>query len=297
MKDIQTIQLALSIAVAIIMLGMGLSLTIGDFIRIKKQPTAVLVGLTNQLILLPIIGYMLIIFLGLKAEVAVGLMLIAACPGGPVSNLYCNLARGDVALSITLTALTSMITVFTIPLVVNQALVLFMDTRDIVPINFWQTVFKILMVTVVPVSIGMILYNYFPALAVKMEKPVKIVSSILLGSIITGAFVANKEELLDALPYVGSATLALNVITMAVGFFIGRLFKLNYKERVCISVECGIQNGALALFIGSMGVMANYPGVLMAPAVYGILMFFTGAIFAAIANYFRPKENDDRLVK
>lgn len=289
MKDIQTIQLALSIAVGIIMLGMGLSLTIADFLRIKKQPKAVLVGLTNQLILLPIIGYTLAVLLGLRTEIAVGLMLIAACPGGPVSNLYCNLARGDLALSITLTAITSMITVFTIPVVVNQALVLFMDTQHVVQIDFWQTVFKILMVTIVPVSIGMTLYNYFPAFATKMEKPVKIVSSILLGTIITGAFIANKDELMDALPYVGSATLALNVITMAFGFFSGRLFKLNYKERVSISVECGIQNGALALFIGSLGVMANYPGVLLAPAVYGILMFFTGAIFAAVVNYFRPK--------
>ncbi|PCH93595.1 MAG: bile acid:sodium symporter [Bacteroidetes bacterium] len=290
MKDIQTIQLALSIAVAIIMLGMGLSLTINDFLRIKKQPKAVLIGLVNQLVLLPFIGYTLAVLLGLQAEIAVGLMLIAACPGGPVSNLYCNLARGDLALSITLTALTSLITVFTIPIVVNQALLLFMETEHVVQIDFWQTVFKILMVTIVPVSVGMVVYHYFPAVATKMEKPVKIVSSILLGVIITGAFIANKDELLDALPFVGTATLALNVITMAIGFFSGRLFKLNYKERVSISVECGIQNGALALFIGSLGVMANYPGVLLAPAVYGILMFFTGAIFAAVVNFFRPKD-------
>jgi len=290
MKDIQTIQLSLSIAVGIIMLGMGLSLTLRDFTRIKDQPKAVLVGLVNQLLLLPFIGLGLAYLFGLEKEVAVGLMLIAACPGGPVSNLISNLARGDLALSITLTAITSMITVFTIPIVVNYALVHFMDGGDEIRIDFWETVFKILMVTIVPVSIGMTLYKYFPKAALKMQNPVKIISATLLAILITGAFIANKEQLMDALPKVGPATLGLNVVTMALGFFSGRWFKLQYKERVSISVECGIQNGALALFIGSMGVMGNYSAVLMAPAVYGILMFFTGGIFAAIVNYTRPKD-------
>jgi len=289
MKDIQTIQLSLSIAVGIIMLGMGLSLTLRDFTRIKDYPKAVLVGLFCQLLILPFIGFSICYLFGLRNEVAVGLMLIAACPGGPVSNLYCNLARGDLSLSITLTAITSMITVFTIPMVVNYALLTFMDTEDVIRIDFWDTVIKILMVTIVPVSIGMTLYHYFPNLAKKMEKPVKIVSSLLLATLITGAFIANKEELMEALPSVGPATLGLNAVTMAIGFFSGKLFGLNYKEKVSIAIECGIQNGALALFIGSMGVMASFPAVLMAPAVYGILMFFTGALFAALVNYFRPK--------
>ena len=164
------------------MLGMGLSLTIGDFKRIKEDPKGVFIGLFNQLILLPIIGYLIVVALQLKAELAVGVMLIAACPGGATSNLISNLAKGDIGLSVTLTAFSSMITVFTIPLIVNFAFLQFMDTDETVTLSFWDTFIKMVLITVVPVSIGMFARTRSEKFANKMERPVKIVSVILLAS-------------------------------------------------------------------------------------------------------------------
>jgi BASS family bile acid:Na+ symporter len=280
MKDPQVVQMYLSISIAIIMLGMGLSLTLADFIRISKAPRGVFVGLTNQLILLPLIGLALVLLLGLKNEYAVGLLLIAACPGGATSNLITNLAKGDLGLSITMTAFSSIITVFTIPLIVNFSLAHFMASDGVISLAFWPTFSKMFLVTIVPVSIGMVIRNFSIAFANRMEKPVKIASVLLMAGIIVGAVLANKDKLASAFTDVGPAILFLNILTMLLGFYSGKILKLDLKQRVSISIECGIQNGSLALFVASMGAIAAFPLVLLVPAIYGTLMFLTGGIFA-----------------
>ncbi|PCJ88157.1 MAG: bile acid:sodium symporter [Flavobacteriales bacterium] len=291
MGDPQVVQFYLSISIAIIMLGMGLSLSISDFKRIKDDPKGVFIGLFNQLILLPIIGFVIIKMVGLENELAIGLMIIAACPGGATSNLISNLAKGDLGLSVTLTALSSTITLFTIPLIANFAITHFMETDATITLGFWETFSKMVMITLVPVSIGMFIRSRSVKFADRMENPVKIASVVLMTTIIVGAVYANRNDLLPALPKVGLAVISLNVITMLIGFFMGIWFNLNLRQRVSISIECGIQNGSLALFIGQLGAMAAYPQILLAPAIYGTLMFATGGIFAAYYARLVSKDN------
>jgi BASS family bile acid:Na+ symporter len=282
MKDPQVVQFYLSISIAIIMLGMGLSLTIADFVRITKKPKGVFIGLANQLILLPIIGFALVALLGLKSEYAVGLILIAACPGGATSNLISNLAKGDLGLSITMTAFSSIITIFTIPIIVNFSLGHYMSADGDISLAFWPTFSKMFMITIVPVAIGMFIRSKALNFANQMEKPVKVASVILMAGIIIGAVLANKDKLATAFTKVGPAIILLNVSTMLLGFFSGKLLKLELRQRVSISIECGIQNGSLALFVASLGALAVYPTILLVPAIYGTLMFLTGGIFATV---------------
>ena len=276
---LNVIEFSLNISVAIIMLGMGLSLTIADFIRIKEEPRSVAIGLFNQLIMLPLIGLALILVLGLKEEYAVGLMLIAACPGGATSNLISNLAKGDIGLSVTLTACSSVITVVTIPFIVNFALLKFMSTDTVVQLPYATIFLKILLITVVPVALGMFIRGYREAFAIRMEKPVKIASVVLMAAIIVGAVVTNREQLSTALPIIGPAVIGLNVLTMLLGFFSGKLLKLNLRQQVSISIECGIQNGSLALAIVGMA-LAQFKELALVPATYGVLMFGIGGLFA-----------------
>ena len=283
MESVDTIRIALGVSIAIIMLGMGLSLTISDFKRISENPKGVLIGLFNQLILLPIIAYLLVFVFNLNGSLAVGLMLIAACPGGATSNLITNLAKGDLGLSVTLTAFSSMITVFTIPLIVNFSLGNFMGEEGEISLSFLDSFKQIVLLTVVPVVIGMFIRTRSVQFADKMEKPVKIASAVLMAIIIAGAVAKNKDVLAAAIPTIGPAVIALNIITMVIGFFIGNVLNLDLRQKICISIESGIQNGTLALFVGSLGVMANYSEILLAPALYSILMFFTGAIFAYLS--------------
>ena len=278
-SSLNIIELLLNISVAIIMLGMGLSLTIADFIRIKEEPKAVALGLVNQLILLPLIGFGLVLALGLEGQYAVGLMLIAACPGGATSNLISNLAKGDIGLSVTLTAFSSVITVLTIPFIVNFALVQFMDSNTVVLLPYAQIFVKILLITVVPVALGMFIRAHAEAFAMKMENPVKIASVVLMTSIIIGAVAINFDKLSTALPIIGPAVVSLNIITMLLGFFSGKLLRLNIKQQVSISIECGIQNGSLALAIVGMA-LTQYKELALVPATYGVLMFAIGGIFA-----------------
>ena len=259
---------------------MGLSLSIADFIRIKDDPKSVFIGLFNQLILLPLIGLGLIFLLGLKEEYAVGLMLIAACPGGATSNLISNLAKGDIGLSVTLTAFSSVITVATIPLILNFALIEFMSNDTIIQLPYATIFLKILLITVVPVALGMLVRYYKKNFAIRMENPVKIASVVLMTAIIIGAVITNRDQLSTALPIIGPAVIGLNVLTMLLGFLSGRLLKLNIKQQVSISIECGIQNGSLALAIVGMA-LTQYKELALVPATYGVLMFVIAGFFAA----------------
>ena len=273
------IEFSLNISVAIIMLGMGLSLTLADFRRIKEEPKSVALGLFNQLIMLPLIGLGLIMLLGLEGQYAVGLMLIAACPGGATSNLISNLAKGDIGLSVTLTAFSSIITVITIPFIVNFALLKFMSSDTVVQIPYAQIFLKILLITVVPVAVGMLVRAKKEAFAIRMENPVKIASVILMTGIIVGAVIVNRDQLATALPIIGPAVIGLNIITMLLGFFSGKLLKLKLKQQISISIECGIQNGSLALAIVGMA-LTQYKELALVPATYGVLMFGIGGLFA-----------------
>ncbi len=271
----------LAIALIIIMFGMGLSLVKDDFIRLFQHPKAVIVGLVNQIILLPVIAYVLISLLNVETDIAIGIMILAACPGGPTSNLITYLAKGDIGLSISLTTVNSLITIFTIPFVIDFALNQFLEADEMVQINKLQTVIQIFVIVIIPVSLGMALKNAKPIFADKMNKPVKIASGAVLFLVIIGLVIKKKEELIPYLKQAGLTALVLNIATMLVGLATAKIAKLSLAQSRTISIESGIQNGTMAIAIAS-GVLMN-DNYAIAPAVYSLIMFFTGGVIIAFA--------------
>src|SRR5690606_10576895 len=169
-----------------VMAGMGLSLTVDDFKRVVKYPRAILFGLFNQLIMLPILGFTVVSIFRLSPEIAIGIMILAACPGGPTSNLISHLAKGDTALSVSLTAISSVVTVFTIPIIINLAMVSFVNQTERIHLDIWDTIVKIFSIVLIPVILGMLVKRFWSEFARKMERPVKITSGIILFLIILG---------------------------------------------------------------------------------------------------------------
>lgn len=270
----------LPLALFIIMLGMGLGLTITDFKRIVIAPKSVIIGLLAQLVMLPIVGLLLASVFPLSPELAVGVMILAACPGGPTSNLITYLAMGDVALSITLTAISSLITVFTIPLVVNFATSNFIGENVSLQLPFGETVLQIAVITIIPVTLGMLLHRYVPTFAASVEKGVKWLSLFFLALIIFGLLLKERENVMGFFLQVGWVTLTLNVVTMALGYVVSSLAGLREKGVVAITSEVGIQNGTLAIAVASAPTLLNNPTMAIPAAIYALLMFATGGVFA-----------------
>jgi len=278
--DIGTIILAISLI--IIMFGMGLSLVKEDFTRLLKKPRAVIIGLLNQIILLPLIAFLLATALGVSTEIAIGIMVLAACPGGPTSNLITHLAKGDTGLSVSLTSANSLITIFTIPFIVDFALTYFSDAQEVIQIDKLKTIAQIFIIVIIPVSLGMLLKRSKPAFADKMNKPVKIASGLVLFLVIIGLILKKKADLIPYLQQAGIAALLLNLATMFVGYTTAKLAKLGPAQSITISIESGIQNGTMAIAIAS-GILMN-ENYAIAPAVYSLIMFVTGGFLIVLGN-------------
>lgn len=274
MDQLSTIILGASLF--IIMLGMGLSLVADDFKRVLIYPKSVIVGLVSQLVLLPIIGFGVASLFDVRPEIAVGIMILAACPGGPTSNLIAHLAKGNTALSVTLTAFSSFITILTIPFIINFALEQFMDQSEFIKLDVIQTILQVMVIIIIPIVIGMMIRKYKAAFALKMERSVRIASGVVIMLVIVGLCVKEKDNMLPYLQEAGLVSLVLNVVTMFVGYRVAKLFSLNDKAAVSISIESGIQNGTLAISIAV--VLLNNTEFAIAPAVYGLLMFLTGGV-------------------
>ena len=272
----------LPLALFIIMLGMGLGLTLNDFKRVVVQPKAVILGLIAQLILLPITGFLLAMIFPLSSELAVGVIIIAACPGGPTSNMVTYLLRGNVALSITLTAISSLITVFTIPIMVNLAMQKFIGEGVALQLPFVKTGIQIAVITFIPVALGMLLHNYTPQFAAKVEKLVKWLSLFFLGLIIAGLLLKERDNVAGFFLQVGGVTLTLNLLTMALGYAIAILGKLDSSSAKAITVEVGIQNGTLAIAVATT--LLNSPNMAIPAAIYSLIMFITSAAFMGIVK-------------
>ena len=281
--------LFLPIALGIIMLGLGLSLTLADFARVVKFPKPVLIGLACQLLLLPLVCFFLAKTFGLAPALAVGLMLLAASPGGTTANLYSHLAHGDVALNITLTAVNSVIAVLTMPLIVNLSLAYFMEGDQALPLQFTKVV-QVLVIVLGPVAIGIWIRSRFPGFAERMEKPVKIISALFLLIIIILAVVKDWQTFVDYAPLVGGAALAFNLISLAVGYWVPRLFKLSLRQSVAIGMEIGIHNGTLAIALALSPMLLNNATMSIPAAIYSIIMFFTAAAFGWWVNFAHGKE-------
>jgi BASS family bile acid:Na+ symporter len=285
----------LPLSLFVIMLGVGLSLTLTDFTRILLYPRAMLAGLTNQLILLPVIGYLLLRVFQLPPAMAVGFMILAACPGGPTSNLITHVSRGDTALSITLTAITSVVTVFTIPLITNWALVQFLGESQDIRLPFWPTIRRIIGITLLPVSLGMVVRHYRTALALRLERPARIFSTVLYIAILVGIIAGNWAALLDGLQRLGLATASLNAATMGLGLAAATLLRLNRPQTLSIVIESGIQNGTLAIVVATS--LLFRPEMSLAAAVYSVFMFLSGGILMAIFGNRKMRNRETEKVK
>ena len=255
---------------------MGLSLTSEDFKRVFVEPKAILAGLINQLILLPAIGFLLISILDLRPEIALGVIILVACPGGPTSNLISHLAKGDTALSISLTAISSFITILSIPFVINLGLSVVYGSNEEIRLDVLGTMLQVFVVVIIPVSLGMLIKAKRANFASKMEAPVRKASGIIFVLVLGGVILKEKANIVSYVIQAGLVTLTLNVLTMALGYLISNILKLNRKQAISISIESGIQNGTLAIAIAT-GVLMNTEYAI-APAIYGLLMFFTSAV-------------------
>ncbi|MDC1395065.1 bile acid:sodium symporter family protein [Bacteroidia bacterium] len=276
-----TATLILGLALIFTMWGMGLSLTIADFKRILQKPKAVFIGLVNQLILLPLIGFGLLNLIPASPEISVGIMLLAVCPGGPTSNLLSLLAKADTALSVTLTAITSILTIFTIPFILNLALERFAGEGQNIQLNVPETIGKMFIAVILPMAIGMIINKRNSSFAEKMVRPVRIVSVVLLVLIIVGIIISKRDVIVDYFVQAGILALLLNVCTMLAGYISAKLFQLQSKQATTISLESGIQNGTLALAIAGTVLANTSYGI--APAVYSIIMYFTGGLLVRMS--------------
>jgi len=270
-------QIFLPVSLAIIMFGMGLTLVVSDFGRLFTYPKEVLIGLFNQLIFLPLIGFLIILLFDLDSSMAIGIMILSLCPGGPTSNLITQVARGNIGLSVTLTALASLITVFTIPIILSEAITYFTGETDvIIELPVVQTMLQILVITVIPVSIGMVIRKKNESFALRMERPMRIASTVLFIIIFLLVMIANKDLIVQAMKEVGLATLLLNLSTMAFGYFTAKIFGIKGKSQISITIESGIQNGTLAFVIATT--ILNNVEMGLPTGAYSIWMFITGGI-------------------
>ena len=280
MDSLSTIILALSLI--IIMFGMGLSLTIIDFTRIFVRPRAILIGLLSQLVILPAIGFLLINMFTLPAEIAIGIIILAACPGGPTSNLITHLAKGDTALSISLTAISSLVTLVSIPFIINLGLKMVLGQGTLIQLSILQTVMQVLVIVIIPVGIGMFIRSKRKNFADRMLGPVRKASAVVFVLVLLGILVKERDMIVSYFQQAGIAALTLNLLTMSVGYGLGYFLKLPFNQRVSIAIEGGIQNGTLAISIAT--VLLSSTAYAISPAVYSIIMFLTGGIFIFWAN-------------
>lgn len=278
----------LPLALFAVMLGMGLGLRGSDFRRVVVYPKPVIVGSVAQLVMLPLLGFLLASVIPLQPELAVGLVLLTACPGGPTSNVITYLARGNVALSISLTALSSVITVFTIPLVVNLAMGRFLGSTTALQLPLVATVLQIAVITIIPVGLGMVVNHYRPRTAAQIERGVKWLSLFLLGVIIAGLLIQQRANLLDFFAQVGGVMLLLNLAAMGLGYGLSRAAGLDEASGTAITVEVGLQNGTLAIALASSPLFLNQPSMAIPAAIYSLLMFATGLAFATWKSKRRP---------
>jgi len=272
----------LPLALAFIMFVLGLGLTGGDFLRVIKQPRDFFVGAFSQIILLPIIAFILVKVWPVAPELAIGVMIIAAAPGGVTSNLLTSFAKGDVALSISLTAIISLLCVITIPFIVLTSAGLLGDlniTQDISLLSMSRDMF---LIVTVPVILGMLFRRFASGIAVKFEPIAKKVSIVLFVLVLLGAIAAEKENIISYFAQAGLITLVLNVVMMVVAYYGATLFASGVKQKKCITIECGLQNGTLAIFVATSifgGGMYVIPA-----ATYSLIMFATSLIFVYLVR-------------
>ena len=270
----------LPVTLAIITLGMGLSLTDKDFRNIFVHPRAVITGLASQMILLPVIAFVIASLIGLDPVFKVGLMVIAACPGGATSNLITYLLKGNLALSISLTAINSLIALLTIPLIVSLSLEYFIHREAEIHLDVVDTIIKLILITIVPAYAGTRVRKMMPRFADSLERPLRIILPVLLFLIYAGVIFidqgtssATVRDFIQIFPY----ALLLNMASMSTGLLVGRALRLKSINQFTVTIEVGLQNSALAIFVAST--QLDNPSMALVPVVYGSFTFFSTLFF------------------
>ena len=265
------------IALALIMLGLGLGLTIKDFKRVLTTPKDFLVGIICQLILLPIIAYLIILVLRLPIEIALGLMIIASAPGGVTSNVLTKFANGDVALSISLTAVGSLISIISVPFIIFTSADLLNVTEMSKEITMTGIAIKMALVVTVPVIFGMIIRSFADNFISSNLKMINKITGLLFIIVFIAVWVEERENIFSYLAQAGTAVLALNIIMMILAFYIAKIFASGIPQKKCISLECGLQNGTLAVFVATQ--IFDNVAYVVPTAAYALIMYITGFIF------------------
>ena len=267
----------LPLALAFIMFALGLGLTGADFLRVIKQPRDFFVGTFSQIILLPIIAFILVKLWPISPELAIGVMIIAAAPGGVTSNILTSFAKGDVALSISLTAIISLLSVITVPFIILTSLTLIENSGLDLNISLTNMAISMFLIVTVPVIIGMIFRKFASNVAIKFESIAKKISSVLFVIVLLGAILAEKDNVVSYFAQAGLITLVLNVVMMIVAYYIAQLLASGTQQKKCITIECGLQNGTLAIFVAT-SIFGG--GIYVIPAAtYSLIMFATSLIF------------------
>ena len=266
----------LPLAIAFIMFSLGLNLRISDFTRIFTQPKDLIIGLFSQIIILPIVAFILIIFYpNLPVELAVGVMILAAVPGGATSNFFTSLAKGDVALSISLTALTSLICIITIPFIAVYSYSYFVGTK--IDVSILQKSLELFAIVTVPTILGMLVNSFFNSFALNFESKAKVISIVLLALVIIGAVLKYQSDVMNYFKQAGLITLILNILMMIIAFYIGKFFASSIKKAKTFVFELGLQNGTIAIFVAD-SIFGGGPFIIPA-ATYSLIMFLTSIIF------------------
>jgi len=266
------------IILALIMLGLGLGLKIDDFTRILKTPKDFFVGFFSQLIILPLVAYLLIIILKVPPEIAIGVMIIAAAPGGVTSNILTKFANGDVALSISLTAVISLISIITVPLIIFTSADLFGITDISQNISMTAIALKMFLVVTVPVILGMIIRKFAENFVNSKIQIFEKLNIILFVIFFIAAFYEERENFIDFLMQAGFITFILNITMMIVAYYLGKTFASGIKQQKCIALECGLQNGTLAIFVSTQ-IFGTDIVYITPTAAYALIMYITGFIF------------------
>jgi len=267
----------LPLALAFIMFSLGLGLTGADFLRVIKQPKDFFVGAISQIILLPIVAFILVKIWPISPELAIGVMIIAAAPGGVTSNVLTSFAKGDVALSISLTAIISLLSVITVPFILISSLNLLGSESIVQNISLVSMAISMFLIVTVPVVIGMIFRRFAENIAIKFELIAKKISVVLFIIVLLGAILAEKDNIVSYFADAGLITLVLNILMMIIAFYVAQLLGTGIPQKKCIAIECGLQNGTLAIFVGTT---LFGGGVYVIPAAtYSLIMFATSLIF------------------
>ena len=279
--------LFLPLALAFIMFSLGLGLTGADFLRVARQPKDFFVGAISQIILLPIVAFILVKIWPISPELAIGVMIIAAAPGGVTSNILTSFAKGDVALSISLTAIISLLSVITVPFILISSLNLLGSESIVQNISLVSMAMSMFLIVTVPVIIGMIFRKFAENTAVKFESFAKKISVVLFIIVLLGAILAEKDNIISYFTDAGFITLVLNILMMVIAFYVAQLLGTGIPQKKCIAIECGLQNGTLAIFVGTT--LFGGGAFIIPAATYSLIMFATSLVFV----FFVRKTNNN----